>query len=99
MSAGGPRQSGFEIDFEVVECEVWGLGGPEAMARQHKEWEFERREANRRASIHLRGKDGEQEIDRDLLGFLIPIGDIATLDDRAQSERVPHYILHSSNEK
>ncbi|KAI8605790.1 hypothetical protein EDD21DRAFT_107777 [Dissophora ornata] len=67
MSAGGNRQSGFEIDFEVVECEVWGLGEPEAKARQKKEWDFEQREANRRASIHLRGKDGEQDIDRDLL--------------------------------
>ncbi|KAI1309989.1 Restriction of telomere capping protein 5 [Mortierella claussenii] len=66
MGAGGARQSGFEIDFEVVECEVWGLGGQDAKARQQKEWDFEQREANRRASIHLR-KDGEQEIDRDLL--------------------------------
>lgn len=67
MRAGEPRQSGFEIDFEVVECEVWGLGGTEASARQQKEWEFERREANRRASVQLRGKNGEQDIDRDLL--------------------------------
>ncbi|KAF9348672.1 Restriction of telomere capping protein 5 [Mortierella sp. NVP85] len=74
MGAGGPRQSGYAIDFEVVECEVWGLGGAEARTRQQREWEFERREANRRASIHLR-KDGEQEIDRDLLemaGILDP---------------------------
>ncbi|KAG0085389.1 Restriction of telomere capping protein 5 [Podila epicladia] len=66
-SAGGARQSGFDVEFEIVECEVWGLGGPEAKARQQKEWEFEQREANRRASIHLR-KDAEQDIDRDLLG-------------------------------
>ncbi|KAF9295330.1 Restriction of telomere capping protein 5, partial [Mortierella antarctica] len=65
-SAGGARQSGFDVEFEIVECEVWGLGGPEAKARQQKEWDFEQREANRRASIHLR-KDGEQDIDRDLL--------------------------------
>lgn len=65
-SAGGARQSGFDVEFEIVDCEVWGLGGPEAKARQQKEWDFEQREANRRASIHLR-KDGEQEIDRDLL--------------------------------
>lgn len=65
-SAGGARQSGFDVEFEIVECEVWGLGGPEAKARQQKEWEFDQREANRRASIHLR-KDGEQDIDRDLL--------------------------------
>ncbi|KAF9138934.1 Restriction of telomere capping protein 5 [Mortierella sp. GBA39] len=67
MSAGGDRQSGFEVDFEIVECEVWGLGGPEAKARQQKEWDFEQREANRRATVHLRSKDGEQDIDRDLL--------------------------------
>ncbi|KAG0213421.1 Restriction of telomere capping protein 5 [Mortierella sp. GBA30] len=67
MSAGGPRRSGFQIDFEIVECEVWGLGGPEAKAKQVKEWEFEQREANRRASVHMRSKDGEQDIDRDLL--------------------------------
>ncbi|KAF9197791.1 hypothetical protein BGZ49_001628 [Haplosporangium sp. Z 27] len=67
MNAGGARQSGFEIDFEIVECEVWGLGGAEAKARQKKEWDFEQREANRRASIHIRGKGGEQEIDMDLL--------------------------------
>ncbi|KAG0041578.1 Restriction of telomere capping protein 5, partial [Linnemannia elongata] len=67
MSAGGARQSGFEVDFEIVECEVWGLGGPEAKARQQKEWDFEQREANRRATVHLRSKDGEQDIDRDLL--------------------------------
>ncbi|KAI7827534.1 hypothetical protein BC939DRAFT_475137 [Gamsiella multidivaricata] len=67
MRAGGPRQTGFDVEFEVVECEVWGLGGPEAKARQKKDWDFEQREANRRASVHLRGKDGEQEIDRDLL--------------------------------
>ncbi|ORZ11769.1 hypothetical protein BCR41DRAFT_356899 [Lobosporangium transversale] len=67
MNAGGERQLGFEIDFEVIECEVWGLGGPEAKARQKKEWDFEQREANRRATIHLRSKDGEQDIDRDLL--------------------------------
>ncbi|KAF9352595.1 Restriction of telomere capping protein 5, partial [Mortierella sp. AD094] len=66
MNAGGTRQSGFEIDFEIVECEVWGLGGPEAKARQKKEWDFEQREANRRASIHIRGK-GDQEIDMDIL--------------------------------
>ncbi|KAF9434685.1 Restriction of telomere capping protein 5 [Entomortierella beljakovae] len=66
MNAGGARQSGFEIDFEIVECEVWGLGGAEAKARQQKEWDFEQREANRRASIHLRGK-GDQQIDMDLL--------------------------------
>ncbi|KAF9213582.1 Restriction of telomere capping protein 5 [Podila verticillata] len=47
-SAGGARQSGFDVEFE------------------QKEWDFEQREANRRASIHLR-KDGEQDIDRDLL--------------------------------
>jgi hypothetical protein len=67
MSAGGARQSGFEVNFEIVECEVWGLGGPEAKARQQKEWDFEQREANRRATVHLRSKDGEQDIDRDLL--------------------------------
>ncbi|KAF9109762.1 hypothetical protein BGX27_007229 [Mortierella sp. AM989] len=67
MDAGGARQSGFEIDFEIVECEVWGLGGPDAKARQQKEWDFEQREANRRASIHIRGKGGEQEVDMDLL--------------------------------
>ncbi|OAQ35002.1 hypothetical protein K457DRAFT_151642 [Linnemannia elongata AG-77] len=67
MSAGGARQSGFEVDFEIVECEVWGLGGPEAKARQQKDWDFEQREANRRATVHLRSKDGEQDIDRDLL--------------------------------
>ncbi|KAG0345578.1 Restriction of telomere capping protein 5 [Podila humilis] len=73
-SAGGVRQSGFDVEFEIVECEVWGLGGAEAKARQKKEWEFEAREANRRASIHLR-KDGDQDIDRDLLemaGILEP---------------------------
>ncbi|KAF9411762.1 Restriction of telomere capping protein 5 [Podila epigama] len=73
-SAGGARQAGFDIEFEVVECEVWGLGGPEAKARQQKEWEFEQREANRRASVHLR-KDGEQEIDRDLLNPSLPVMD------------------------
>ncbi|KAF9570973.1 Restriction of telomere capping protein 5 [Mortierella alpina] len=67
MSAGGSRHSGFDIEFEVVECEVWGLGGAEAKARQTKDWEFEQREANRRASVQLRGKSGEQDIDRDLL--------------------------------
>jgi hypothetical protein len=67
MSAGGARQAGFEVDFEIVECEVWGLGGPEAKARQQKEWDFEQREANRRATVHLRSKDGEQDIDRDIL--------------------------------
>ncbi|KAF8943217.1 Restriction of telomere capping protein 5 [Haplosporangium gracile] len=67
MSAGGARQSGFEVDFEIVECEVWGLGGPEAKARQQKEWDFEQREANRRATVQLRSKGGEQNIDRDLL--------------------------------
>ncbi|KAG0001627.1 Restriction of telomere capping protein 5 [Entomortierella chlamydospora] len=66
MNAGGTRQSGFEINFEIIECEVWGLGGPDAKARQKKEWDFEQREANRRASIHIRGK-GDQEIDMDLL--------------------------------
>ncbi|KAF9968515.1 Restriction of telomere capping protein 5 [Mortierella alpina] len=67
MSAGGARHAGFDIDFEVVECEVWGLGGAEAKTRQTKDWEFEQREANRRASVQLRGKNGEQDIDRDLL--------------------------------
>ncbi|KAG0263754.1 Restriction of telomere capping protein 5, partial [Linnemannia exigua] len=67
MSAGGARQSGFQVEFEIVECEVWGLGGAEAKARQQKEWDFEQREANRRATIHLRSKDGEQDVDRDLL--------------------------------
>lgn len=67
MSAGGARHSGFDIDFEVVECEVWGLGGAEAKTRQTRDWEFEQREANRRASVQLRGKNGEQDIDRDLL--------------------------------
>ncbi|KAG0243103.1 hypothetical protein BGW41_002965 [Actinomortierella wolfii] len=67
MNSGGYRRAGYEIDFEIVECEVWGLGGQEAKARQQKEWDFEHREANRRASIHIRSKDGEQEIDRDLL--------------------------------
>ncbi|GJJ78486.1 hypothetical protein EMPS_10845 [Entomortierella parvispora] len=65
--AGGVRQQGFQVEFEIVECEVWGLGGAEAKARQQKEWDFEQREANRRASVHLGGRDGEQDIDRDLL--------------------------------
>ncbi|KAG0242582.1 Restriction of telomere capping protein 5 [Mortierella sp. GBA43] len=87
MSAGGSRQSGYDIAFEIVECEVWGLGGPDATARQQKEWDFERREANRRASIQLRGKDGEQDIDRDLLemaGVLDP--DRGHRHTRRQSE-------------
>ncbi|KAG0376074.1 Restriction of telomere capping protein 5 [Mortierella sp. AD032] len=67
MSAGGARQSGFQVEFEIVECEVWGLGGAEAKARQQKEWDFEQREANRRANIQLRSKNGEQDVDRDLL--------------------------------
>ncbi|KAG0249733.1 Restriction of telomere capping protein 5 [Mortierella polycephala] len=67
VNAGGARQVGFEVDFEIVDCEVWGLGGPEAKARQQKEWDFEQREANRRATIRIRSKDGEQDIDRDLL--------------------------------
>ncbi|KAF9165973.1 Restriction of telomere capping protein 5 [Actinomortierella ambigua] len=66
-SAAGQRRAGFEVEFEIIDCEVWGLGGKEAKERQQKEWEFEQREANRRASIHIRGKDGEQDIDRDLL--------------------------------
>ncbi|KAF9584228.1 Restriction of telomere capping protein 5 [Lunasporangiospora selenospora] len=66
QSAGGARQQGFEVEFEIIDCEVWGLGGPEAKVRQQREWDFEQREANKRASIHLRGA-GEQDIDRDIL--------------------------------
>ncbi|KAF9971451.1 Restriction of telomere capping protein 5, partial [Actinomortierella ambigua] len=67
MNSAGRRRAGFEMEFEIVDCEVWGLGGKDAKARQRKEWEFEQREADRRASIHLRSKNGEQDIDRDLL--------------------------------
>lgn len=55
----------FAYTFDVVEVEVFGLGGEEAKAVQVKEWNFENKEATRRATIHVR-KEGAA-VDKDML--------------------------------
>ncbi|RUS19914.1 TLD-domain-containing protein [Endogone sp. FLAS-F59071] len=55
----------FAYAFDVVEVEVFGFGGEEAKAAQVKEWNFENKEATRRATVHVR-KEGAA-IDKDIL--------------------------------
>ncbi|RUS18358.1 hypothetical protein BC938DRAFT_476010, partial [Jimgerdemannia flammicorona] len=54
----------FRYAFEIIEIEVFGIGGEGAKDTQRKEWEFELKEATRRATVHIR-KDrlqGDKEI-------------------------------------
>ncbi|KAI8974338.1 TLD-domain-containing protein [Pilobolus umbonatus] len=59
-----PSQS-FIKPFDVVNIEVFGLGGEKERAIQAKEWLFETQEAARRAGLNIRKTDGE--LDKELL--------------------------------
>ncbi|KAG0172612.1 Restriction of telomere capping protein 5 [Apophysomyces sp. BC1034] len=51
--------------FETINVEVFGLGNNKARVLQEKEWEFEKREALRRAGLNIRQSDNA--IDKELL--------------------------------
>ncbi|RIA94395.1 TLD-domain-containing protein [Glomus cerebriforme] len=54
----------FDIPFEVVEIEVFGLGGDLAKEKQEKEWEWEEVEAAKRSGGYKRNSNNE---DKELL--------------------------------
>ncbi|KAI9310468.1 TLD-domain-containing protein [Dichotomocladium elegans] len=56
----------FHEPFETVNIEVFGLGDDKARKIQDREWEFEKREAQRRAGLQFRQADGKA-VDKELL--------------------------------
>ncbi|ORE12081.1 hypothetical protein BCV72DRAFT_310987 [Rhizopus microsporus var. microsporus] len=59
------RKQDFKYIFETVDVEVFGLGTEKDKEKQLKEWEFERKEAQRRSGLNIRLSDGE--LDKELL--------------------------------
>ncbi|RGB22983.1 TLD-domain-containing protein [Rhizophagus diaphanus] len=54
----------FDIPFEVIEIEVFGLGGDLAKEKQEKEWEWEEAEAAKRSGFK---RSGNKEEDKEIL--------------------------------
>ncbi|KAK9710615.1 Restriction of telomere capping protein 5 [Basidiobolus ranarum] len=52
----------FQIEFDVIEIEVIGLGGEQAKRQQSREWKFEANEANRRGNVNLANKNQSRQI-------------------------------------
>ncbi|GBB92114.1 hypothetical protein RclHR1_19680004 [Rhizophagus clarus] len=52
----------FDIPFEVIEIEVFGLGGDLAKEKQDKEWEWEEAEAAKRSGYKRNGNKEDKEI-------------------------------------
>ncbi|KAL1923437.1 uncharacterized protein VTP21DRAFT_8417 [Calcarisporiella thermophila] len=61
------QQHSLAYYFEILEVEVFGLAGEDARRRQLLAWEFEQREAERRASTRQRRAD--TEIEREILAM------------------------------
>lgn len=70
----------FHHVFDTVDIEVFGLGDEKARKAQEREWQFERREAMRRAGLQIRQADG-QSVDRELLRMA------GLIDDDNRQER------------
>ncbi|ORX92024.1 TLD-domain-containing protein [Basidiobolus meristosporus CBS 931.73] len=74
----------FQIEFDIIEIEVIGLGGEQAKRQQNREWQFEEKEANRRGNVNLANKNQSRQI-LEMAGILdISAGEMETM--RAQSE-------------
>ncbi|KAI8148418.1 TLD-domain-containing protein [Fennellomyces sp. T-0311] len=72
-------QNSFDYHFETANIEVFGLGSEKARQVQEREWEFEKREAMRRAGLQFRQAD--QSVDRELLRMA------GIINDEARQER------------
>ncbi|KAI9488067.1 TLD-domain-containing protein [Zychaea mexicana] len=79
-SACTRQKSGFNVKFETIDIEVFGMGSEKARKVQEREWEFEKREAVRRAGLQFRQADGNQ-VDRELLRMA------GIIDDDNRQER------------
>ncbi|KAL0077031.1 TLD-domain-containing protein [Phycomyces blakesleeanus] len=55
----------FSYTFQTVDMEVFGLGNEKARNAQEKEWQFEQREAMKRAGVNIRRDD--QSVDKEML--------------------------------
>ncbi|KAI9028166.1 TLD-domain-containing protein [Phycomyces nitens] len=55
----------FSYTFQTVDMEVFGLGNEKARNAQEKEWQFEQREAMKRAGVNIRRED--QSVDKEIL--------------------------------
>ncbi|CAG8696481.1 13196_t:CDS:2 [Funneliformis caledonium] len=56
----------FDIPFEVLEIEVFGLGGELAKEKQEKEWEWEEAEVAKRNGLQVK-RNSNKEADREFL--------------------------------
>ncbi|CAI2187680.1 12804_t:CDS:2, partial [Funneliformis geosporum] len=56
----------FDIPFEVLEIEVFGLGGDLAKEKQEKEWEWEEAEVAKRNGLNIK-RNCNKEADREVL--------------------------------
>ncbi|KAI7880342.1 hypothetical protein K492DRAFT_207643 [Lichtheimia hyalospora FSU 10163] len=79
LTASASRKRFYE-PFETVNIEVFGLGDEKARQIQEREWNFEKREALRRAGLQFRQADGNQ-VDRELLRMA------GIIDDDNRQER------------
>ncbi|KAI9243399.1 TLD-domain-containing protein [Phascolomyces articulosus] len=70
----------FYTKFDTINIEVFGLGSEKARQVQEREWDFEKREALRRAGLQFRQADGNQ-VDRELLRMA------GIIDDDNRQER------------
>ncbi|KAI9284471.1 TLD-domain-containing protein [Umbelopsis sp. AD052] len=61
----GRTREKFAYFFETASMEVFGMGGQKARVTQASDWQFDKREAERRAGVNIR-KDGKG-VDRQLL--------------------------------
>ncbi|ORY02629.1 TLD-domain-containing protein [Basidiobolus meristosporus CBS 931.73] len=74
----------FQVEFDILEVEVIGLGGEQAKRQQNREWQFEEKEANRRGDVNLANKNQSRQI-LEMAGILdISAGEMKTM--RAQVE-------------
>lgn len=79
LTASTSRKRFYE-PFETVNIEVFGLGDEKARQIQEREWNFEKREALRRAGLQFRQADGNK-VDRELLRMA------GIIDDDNRQER------------
>lgn len=77
---GSALRQEFQYSFETVNVEVFGLGTEKARLAQQRAWDFEKREATRRAGLQLRQSDG-RTVDRELLRMA------GIIDDDNRQER------------
>ncbi|CDH60702.1 hypothetical protein RO3G_10250 [Lichtheimia corymbifera JMRC:FSU:9682] len=79
LTASASRKRFYE-PFETVNIEVFGLGDEKARQIQEREWNFEKREALRRAGLQFR-QDHGNKVDRELLRMA------GIIDDDNRQER------------